>query len=514
MTKPLPSTQLALILSSILLVVFASSCWFSPQNAIAADPTAEIIPATQTQVPSNTPLPPTSTLEPTVTPTPTQAPVPLTHYQMNVVFDYTNSTVDVQEQINIFNRWPDTLTSLVLVVEPNHLPGVFTLNSISVDNGSPLPADGYILVEHKLTLPLGTPLAPGERLTLVLDYHLDLPPIQPESGVDAPTPFGYSDHQTNLVSWYPYLAAYDAGTGWLVHDRYYYGEHEVYDAADYSIDLKLVNPPADLKVAASAPAETNGDTFQYTLNNARTFAFSASEIYVVESQVVGNTTITSYSFPWDQAAGEAALHDTVKALELYSNLFGSYDRPSLSVVEAAFLDGMEYDGLYFLSYGFYNIWDGTESSYLTAIAVHETAHQWWFGKVGDDQALEPWLDEALATYCESLYYSNFYPLSMNWWRDGRIGTFSPGGFINKPVRDYVTYERYRSAVYLNGALFFEELRNLVGDEAFFGFLRDYADRFAYQRATSSDFFEILRQHTTVDLSPLIEKYFDPAFLKP
>ena len=39
---------------------------------------------------------------------------------------------------------------------------------------------------------------------------------------------------------------------------------------------------------------------------------------------------------------------------------------------------MEYDGLFFLSNGFYNLYDGTSSSYLVTLAAHETAHQWWF----------------------------------------------------------------------------------------------------------------------------------------
>jgi hypothetical protein len=510
-------TQLLIPIILMCLLLISAGCGQTPQATLPPVSSTPLQAKTETPPVDGTAVPFTQTTAPTFTttpvPTPAEASAPLTQYQMEVQFDYVKGVVDVKEHIVLFNRWSDALSSLVLVVEPNHTPGVFTLNSLLLD-GSPLPADsGFSLEGHTLTVPLAVPLAPEQSLTLDLDFHLDLPPIQPTSSTEAPTPFGYSDNQTNLVSWYPYLAAYDPSSGWLVHERTLYGEHEVYDVADFTIDLSLVNPPKNLKIAASAPAEPQGEVLHYSLRNARTFAISASESYIVKSQVVGNTTITAYSFPWDQAASEAALNDTAKALQLFSNLFGSYDRPSLSVVEAAFLDGMEYDGLFFLSYGFYNIWDGTPSSYLTAIAAHETAHQWWFGKVGSDQAMEPWLDESMATFSEELFYENFYPLSINWWRDGRINEFLPAGFINKPVKDYVSYESYRSAVYLNGAMFFDELRSTVGKDAFFSFLRDYADRYAYQRATERDFFAVLRQHTSVDLNPLIEKYFDPAFLQ-
>jgi aminopeptidase N len=36
------------------------------------------------------------------------------------------------------------------------------------------------------------------------------------------------------------------------------------------------------------------------------------------------------------------------------------------------------------------------------VAVHETAHQWFYAMVGDSQALHPWLDEAFASYAEEL----------------------------------------------------------------------------------------------------------------
>jgi aminopeptidase N len=38
------------------------------------------------------------------------------------------------------------------------------------------------------------------------------------------------------------------------------------------------------------------------------------------------------------------------------------------------------------------------------VIVHETAHQWWYSMVGNDQILEPWLDESLADYSEVVYY--------------------------------------------------------------------------------------------------------------
>jgi len=130
--------------------------------------------------------------------------------------------------------------------------------------------------------------------------------------------------------------------------------------------------------------------------------------------------------------------------------------------------------------------------------------------VGSDQAIEPWLDEALATYSEALFYENDYPDQLNWWHSVRVDFFDPQGYINLSVSSYPTYDQYRNGVYLNGALFLQDLRKLVGDEAFFAFIKDYATHYAYQLVTTRDFFALLEQHTSADISPLLSEYFDPS----
>jgi aminopeptidase N len=215
----------------------------------------------------------------------------------------------------------------------------------------------------------------------------------------------------------------------------------------------------------------------------------------------------SYYFPFDAESGEAVLQTTADALELYSSLFGPYPRKSLTVIEADFLDGMEYDGLYFLSKGFYNLYSGGPADYLTSIAAHETAHQWWYAALGNDQAFEPWLDEALCTYSERLYYETLHPESLDWWWTYRIFYYEPRGWVDGSIYNPQGYRAYRDAVYLNGALFLEDLRNSIGDEPFFEFIHAYSQE-NYQRiATGDDFFAILATFSQIDLTPLLDKYF-------
>jgi aminopeptidase N len=143
---------------------------------------------------------------------------------------------------------------------------------------------------------------------------------------------------------------------------------------------------------------------------------------------------------------------------------------------------------------------------LVDIAVHETAHQWWFGAVGNDQALEPWLDEALATYSERLFYEQNYP-DVTAWQTFRIDAFNPTGWMDTDIYHGGDFQTYANAVYLRGAQFLQALRGRMGDEAFFAFLKDYATQMAGQRASTTDFFRIARQHTDTDISDIVSVYF-------
>jgi len=198
---------------------------------------------------------------------------------------------------------------------------------------------------------------------------------------------------------------------------------------------------------------------------------------------------------------------TAQAIQVYSQKFGPYPHKTLSVVLADFSDSMEFSGLYFHSRKFYDLYDRTFANYLTYVAAHETAHQWWFEAVGNDQALEPWLDESLATYSESIYYETAHPELLSSWWSNRIDFFRPAGHIDIPVYDAQNDDVYKQIVYFNGAHFLQDLRVRIGDQAFFAFLQDYFTQNTGKIATSNDFFRVLDEHTNVDYSDIVHAYF-------
>jgi hypothetical protein len=493
----------------------------TPSSAAAEAMLATMVASAMAPTPS--PLAPTATdVPPSPTPAPSATPAPSVapgspdpavnearpSYRMDVEFSYDQRAAKVIQEIRYTNRSGDAMPVLPLMVELFAYKEMFTITGLWWEDGTQV--QNAAREDIQVRIPLREPLKPGEQIGLKMAYEFHLP-SQSMVGGERPLPIGYTSRQANLVDWYPFIPPYRSGRGWLAHPPAYYGEHLVYDLADFDVNLRITDERGDLKVAASAPAAEDGDWLRYHREGARSFALSIGHEYVTESQEVEGITVTSYYFPLNAISGKRALQTTVEAVELYSELFGPYPHDTLAVVEADFFDGMEYDGLYFLSRAFYNIHNGTPNDYLVAIAAHETAHQWFYGIIGSDQANEPWLDEAVSTYCERLYYERYYPDVLDWWWYYRINYYKPHGWVNtsvyNPSGTLQTYQDYRNAVYLNGAHFFEDLRGTMGDDDFFAFMKDYAQRFAGQVALSEDFWALLNKHTRADVQAVRRMYF-------
>jgi len=486
-----------------------SSAWTqTPFLALSPVPSATLLPlATPLEIPGLGDITPT----PAVTPTQAvAAPVLRPRYLIDANMDYASRLIDVTQEITYPNTSADPLAGLVLAVQPNLLADVFNLASVAVD-GQPIGT--YTLEGQKLSVTLPAPLAPGATLKLFLSYSLNLPIIeQGDPNVVRPKIFGVAERQINLVDWYPFIAPYSAGQ-WVLHDPWFYGEHLVYEKADFDVTLRFKDGEDAPVVAASAPAEAVSGGARYRMENARDFSFSLGrQFQVVSQQITGGVTIYSYYLgDENETAARAALDATVKSVQTYGELFGPYPHKTLSVVQGDFNDGMEFDGLYFLAKSFYNLYDNTEKNYLVMIAAHETSHQWWFGRVANDQAAEPWLDESLAMYCEVLFYEKNYPEDVAWWWSYRIDFYAPSGPVDTILYDGGGFTPYTNATYRMGARFLQELREQIGDETFFAFLKDYVRQMDGKIATSGDFFQVLRAHTSEDISGLVGKYFKKQY---
>ena len=533
--KPTPS-RLIRIACTVLLFSFLASCAtptpvptpqvFAPFILVTRAPNASPTPTpfqpaaqTDTNVPIFIPTV-TSTLSPTIAPSatftqiPTQTQVPptnpppavtftspppsepsRTNYILYATMDFAARTLDVEETIRYYNSTGTSLSDIVLSVQPNFYGNAFVLNSISQDS---VALTSYTLNGQALTVNLPQLLPAGSATTLTLSFRLNIP----AKGAGL---FGYDFNQINLVDWYPFVVPYNGG--WVLHDPMPFGEHLVYDTSDIEVNIKT---DADVIIATGAPSEPNGEWTRYRLYGARTFSLSASDEFLVTESAVGLVVIRSYYFDGYGAAADGILYGAVQAVSLFEAKFAPYPYQSLAIVQTDIHDGQEYDGLVFLSTDFYGQYGGGAKNNLTTIGVHEIAHQWWFGLVGSDQALEPWVDEAMSVYSERIFYEYNYPRYGDWWWQFRVDYFGASGYVDANIYNFGDQRSYVNAVYLNGAHFFEDLRIRMGDDDFFRFLKAYAAIHARGHATSNDLFATIRANTSADISDLIAAYFSQS----
>ncbi|MCB9113278.1 MAG: hypothetical protein H6634_18695 [Anaerolineales bacterium] len=483
----------------------------------AATPTPFQPSGTDTPVPSFTPsqaptatftatLPPTETMtaapaSPTTDSTNTASPPPTNSSRSNYIFyatlDFQGKSIAVDQTIRYYNNTGTTLNDLLFSVQPNIFPGAFTLNSIAQDGNA---LTSYSFSGQGLSVNLNQSIAPKSAATITLSFKLNIP----RKG--AGDVFGYDFNQINLVNWYPFIVPYEGG--WVLHDPMPWGEHLVYDATDIELNIKT---DSGVTLAIGASPDTNGEWTRYRMYGARTLAISASNEFLVSETTLGNVSIRSYYFNGYKTGGEDILTYASKAVGIYTTQFAAYPHQTLAIVQTDLDDGMEYDGLVFLATDFYSEYNGTSRSNLTVIGVHEIAHQWWFSLVGNDQALEPWLDEALATYSERIFFENAYPSNISWWWQFRVNYFKPTGYVDATIYDYGSFRAYTNAVYFQGALFLDDMRELMGYGNFSKFIKAYAARYTNGHATSEDFFALARETINVNYDDLISQYFSGSY---
>lgn len=454
-------------------------------------------------------LPATNTVEVTPTTAPTNTPKPtptvyvpedlITSYEFSALLDYNKHTLDVNQSIQYTNNTGQDLSELVLVVPPNQKEDIFELDTLSVEGSVQLAEQ--TLDGISLTLSLASPLAALDSIKIDMHYLLNL---EFNGGI-----LGYTKKQTNLSDWYPFVAPYDPDLGWMVNQPAEVGEYLVYDAADFTLMLAVFGKEGLIVAGSTEVVPLDIDIYQMNAQNSRNITFSVSDQYQVLTKEFGNTIVRGYVFAGDETAGWAALENSGNALLLFSTLFGiPYPHKTLTVVESDFPDGMEYDGLYYLSATYFKQYTGGYENYLSLLSVHETSHQWWSGVVGNDQAYEPWLDESLATYSEYLFIEQYLPGLTEWWWDFRVEEYDPSGRADMTIYDQNELRPYINSVYLQGATFLHELRGALGDEAFFAGLRTYTDTYQSRIAYWDDFVDIMVPAPTDATTAILQDYFN------
>src|SRR5579859_546602 len=441
-------------------------------------------------------------------------------YDVDATVDVDGHTVTGTLKATYRNETGSSQKKIVFNVEPNRKPGVFSLNSVDTEGGANVAS--YTLDGPRLEVTLVQSLLVNCSATFLIGF-IDRPGQIEQTYVNNFGYFGYTDRQINLGLWLPEVAPFRNGE-WVTPKAWMIGEYVGSEMAAFTAKISLQGKTLD-KWEVIGPGEvhkTDNHTWTFALDAGRSLTLSVDQgMSKLTTTISGGLEIDFYTFPpvplpkgTADAAGlpgtpgapAYALQSARDAVQVYSRLYGPAPFKRLVLVEGEFPDGLEFSGIVFVSKVWFGMYNGQPDSWLTLITAHEISHQWWYSLVGDDQGNDPFLDEGLAIYSESLFVENQYPKLLPWWWSFRVKSYAPQGYVDSSVYDFTNLRTYLNAVYLRGALMLQDIRNVTGDDAFMAWLRNYRATEAGKVATVTDFWQAMAPDDYAKTEPIREKY--------
>lgn len=326
----------------------------------------------------------------------------------------------------------------------------------------------------------GFPEAPAddsamEPMTLKLDFAMTLPQNDGR--------MSYDEHAMWLGNWLPILAVKDRA-GWHLDPYEPIGDPFYSENADYQVNVTL---PDGYQLASTASDKAavvdTGEkerTFHLQADNVRDFALVAmdSSYHFIESKV-GNTEVRTWYREGDSVEQAKRNHfAAADSLAYFSRQFGTYPYTEYDVVRTGgSINGMEYPSLVFLDGR--HFMPGVDSGVATT--VHETAHQWFYSLIGNNQIDEAWLDEGFAEYGTLAFLSATYPKQGNdrVLRRWKQGTTAMAAYTEEKLRPWQSLqafpdnESYSDLVYSRTCTMLWALREAWGEERLHEMLRRY-----------------------------------------
>ncbi|SJZ90257.1 M1 family metallopeptidase [Garciella nitratireducens] len=455
------------------------------------------------------------------------------HYKINARFLEEKNLLQVQQEVFYENKYEKEFDTIYFHLYPN---------AFQEEKKAPFPEDeieqaypsgfepGYIKIEKVkvegkdiksriegqddtiLALSLKQPLKPNEKITIEFEYQVKVPPCVSR--------FGYGENTYNFGNWYPIASVYDE-SGWNLEPYYAIGDPFYSEVGNYEVTLQL---PKKYELATTgnikktdtvegSKGEEEEKIWKIEAQGVRDFAWVISDDFQVKTADTDGTQIKVYYLEGQE--GNKALEVAKNNIKIFNKLFGKYPYQQFSVVSNDFyIGGMEYPNLVYIDQ---NIFSGKYNIALEYIITHETAHQWWYGMIGNDEVDQPWLDEALTEYSTMLYYRERYgeKTMMTMFNEMIVNDYvrtkalvQGDERIAKSVKEFENNRAYSGIVYGKGAMMFYELEEKVGKENFQKILQHYFKENRFTNATEKDIQDATRSVTGKDYQEFFDQWLN------
>jgi hypothetical protein len=481
-----PAGPAIAIAIAFVITTAVGGCSPSPSPTRVASPSASLSPVPTIPVPVATA---TATVGPTPAltprPTPASAIVPgavdrsslavEATYDVDLDVAVATGELAVDVVIEARNDAGEPIDRLELNTVAARLGGL-EVTAASVDGS---PAD-VAVEDQTLVVPLGGILPEGASATVALSYTATLRP-----GLEGSDwLFTRAGGTLALYRWIPWVSRA------LPFDRPNHGDPFVTPSSPRvavrvttDVDMILASPGAE-------PALV-GRTWTFEATDVRDVAVVLAPDFEVTTSDAGGFPIRVYARPGGLAA-DALATQAARAIGREGDRLGiPYPWSAFTVVETAGGYGMESPGLIWIP-------RGTASANLAYLVHHETAHQWFYGLVGNDQQAEPFADEAAADLLARTV----------------LGALRGSRCERAPLdRSIVAYSRgcYYEVVYIQGGNVLDDLREAMGTDLFWAALHDYVEANRDGLGGTRQLLEALRAASPVDLLPTLKARFPDLY---
>jgi hypothetical protein len=262
--------------------------------------------------------------------------------------------------------------------------------------------------------------------------------------------FAKIDNVVTAYRWIPWLSKRH---NWSTPN---FGETYVTQTAE-DVRVTLTSDRAGVKYATTGQkVEGDGPGHVFVAHNVRDFNFSASTRYKVTTSNYRGVSFSIYTL---SLKASALMSHTRVAFDEFSDKVGEYPYASLDVAEVPRGGGMESPGMLWIPS------NATSAARKRFLVTHEMAHQWFYAVVGNNQATDPFADEAL---------SEFMARTIIGFRNSKCGQRNLDG----SVYDYSS-KCYYEVIYVQGAAYLRDYRDRVGGAAFWAGIRTYYQRYRF-----------------------------------
>ncbi len=476
-------------------------------------------------------------------------------YKIDVNLDPKTLLISGSEVITYTNNSPDTLKHLIFHLFPNMFKkgnmrdadiepadeseGVF-IDKISI-NGFELTEQEMaelLYTEHTLLrLKLKKKLLPDKQISIQISWHYTL-------NRNSHIRTGAVDSTSFFVAYFfPRIAVYDDIDGWNYY-KYTNGQEFYNDFGNFDVSITmpnnyvvwatgiLSNPDEVLadKYLARYKAATQSNvvmkiidindlenpeftrskensTWRFKAENVSDFAFGTSNHYlwdatsVIVDKKTGRKTMLDVAYNKDSKDFYKVVNYGRQAIELMSFNFPAVPFPFPKITIFNGLSEMEYPMIV-------NNRSYEDVHSTIDLTAHEIFHSYFPFYCGFNEVKHAWMDEGLTTFSTYYYVSemdpNFAKLCFVEEYQPDMGSmldlplFTNSNTLRNPVYEYLSYPK--------SALFFLNLKDLIGDELFKKALHEFMTQWKGKHPLPMDFLNTITNVSGKDIHWFIKPW--------